>query len=1692
MKQRALFLIILMACMSISPALASIATPNATEDSQGTTSYLSVDGFVTTKLASTGSQVEIFAHTRGHSSETVVNVDILRYDISPLEMIVNTALPGTGQSVGVVVMEPQGAHEDDATTMVWHGIYTIPASSIGGVYGATITAEDSGMVVVDDPTQLSNLLVEHIETVLQAINNAWDTANPLGTINNEFTSLESTATQNGDWTYFVDTASRGQGIGGSAQAWNAMLDAGRNQYSMAEGANFLEALMEFLDSDDVDAGLSFISGLLTFGDEFPIPQTFDDFGTTADYIQTFNAIENFTRFEGTGDFEAAYDALTGSGEWTAMQEAIDNIANNIKPLESGQTVMRNIALLAVSNHPQAIIDGLTAYVQPLIDEDIDNMTPFQKLIVRWAEMGEPTINDLDGDDIPDEIIWQYELLLETAEGQAWTAKMASESSWVNDAFNEFNTLPEDIIQILAEAFEDPVWEQTGLVLADFGDWLENSSGINREHHWPNYDDDEEESDDEDEGDDGQNDDDSNSESDTPLFDFYPVRTSLYDPHVLELGIDLDVWTTGSSQGPETLPMTMTNSDGFTVNTVLSKTCEWCGYTGILAAEYIEDTEWTFSQPLDNWAGGSIEGAEIHIEQIRPSVIEAMSYEGIDETFIVSAIGVLVDQDEIVSKDATFDIDTVTYDSSGVVQGADVDIAVLRISPQNALSAFSSLSPEGEFMISTMEPTESSNGEMMGMYDGDDVDGVLEVEINPASGQNYELDDRDIFFESYSTSGDATGWDLTSYLSNLPLDYRGLVEVTTSGVTTSGLEFEFVQEMPLPGSPSCVQSTFTSYDTSNTDLNFEYWSESPWYYYDDDGDWQYDDANLNQVDIDWGDGNMDSDVQEWNNINHQYDSMDGQDTHSITVTFHFGSDEGTSTQDVFTYEHYYTYKEYHGLERSDEEGNTYHDNYVSIPEYGESYCELGEPQQSSTPSPDIINTFISEGPFEVHSEDIFISNANGEASTSVTPNFAGAYVTLAQSTYTTADGIEMTGLGLNFGAATAGSLALSGLEQVTSFAGLPVYSATTSASGLTTITVSPSGISHSEYSVIVGVTPIDLGEVPFPDIDEEAWGEPETFTLEFEAGDTSRTQEIRLKAPLSGIGMAVLHEGELFPEAMHTGLILSNPTDLEMTGTLGPGQTTNIALDGQNASRILAVAAPTDGFDPASIDFSSFTDFIYAEGVRNEIGWVAVDQRMEQVCEELDIWTDWGWDDSTGQGSEVLSIGVYNQRNFDDYMSAPDPVVSNAVLYNSDTGDVVEPSSDWEDDGDSSMRASFPYDESIKYTFETRSSFNSTADIWFNEETDDDGDTYMSMDMDSTILCTGDSQQTEQEIFDEFEDFFGGLNSISWGLGSSADLTLPLLSSPVDNYTVLAIAQIGEGDDAVLTAGIGNKAAEVNPEPPQMENLTMIFNPPNPVAGDTVLITITDPAGQPVGGLSVLVSHENSTLFSIVLNENGQTSFLLIEGDLLVQISGGLYNPIDFTITVGPDGTVTDDGGTLPGDADGDGIGDEIDQFPDDGDESMDSDGDGVGDNDDAFPFDANETLDTDGDGIGDNADTDSASSSTAFTSLNILMGVGGLIIAGLVATVFVLRRGGGKDDWSEDASSDDKWDAFEEQIGSKQASAAVSVAPISAPPAVSSPSRPPQSLSGQFQDGYEVCEYPVTSGKWWYRDQATGDWAKWE
>ena len=65
------------------------------------------------------------------------------------------------------------------------------------------------------------------------------------------------------------------------------------------------------------------------------------------------------------------------------------------------------------------------------------------------------------------------------------------------------------------------------------------------------------------------------------------------------------------------------------------------------------------------------------------------------------------------------------------------------------------------------------------------------------------------------------------------------------------------------------------------------------------------------------------------------------------------------------------------------------------------------------------------------------------------------------------------------------------------------------------------------------------------------------------------------------------------------------------------------------------------------------------------------------------------------------------------------------------------------------------------------------------------------------------------------------------------------------------------------------------------------------------------------------------------------------------------------------------GTNTPPDADGDGVEDSIDAFPNDPSETVDGDGDGVGDNGDNCPAVANaDQADTDGDGIGDACDED--------------------------------------------------------------------------------------------------------------------------
>ena len=151
-------------------------------------------------------------------------------------------------------------------------------------------------------------------------------------------------------------------------------------------------------------------------------------------------------------------------------------------------------------------------------------------------------------------------------------------------------------------------------------------------------------------------------------------------------------------------------------------------------------------------------------------------------------------------------------------------------------------------------------------------------------------------------------------------------------------------------------------------------------------------------------------------------------------------------------------------------------------------------------------------------------------------------------------------------------------------------------------------------------PMPLG-IAFPDIEEDAWGEPQEYELEFQNGATSQTQGVYIEAPLTLVASLIMEEGALWPTAIHFGLILNDPGTLEFDGSLGPGQTTNIALDADDgvASRILAVATPKVGLDPASIDLSAFTELAYGTVLRDEVmGWVNTETQLEATCEEVNL------------------------------------------------------------------------------------------------------------------------------------------------------------------------------------------------------------------------------------------------------------------------------------------------------------------------------------------------------------------------------------------------------------------------------------------------------------------------------------------
>ena len=183
------------------------------------------------------------------------------------------------------------------------------------------------------------------------------------------------------------------------------------------------------------------------------------------------------------------------------------------------------------------------------------------------------------------------------------------------------------------------------------------------------------------------------------------------------------------------------------------------------------------------------------------------------------------------------------------------------------------------------------------------------------------------------------------------------------------------------------------------------------------------------------------------------------------------------------------------------------------------------------------------------QQVSTSGADGKSSLTITPPHTGAYVSIVQSEIIRAtDGETVTGIGLNFGLATEGSIRISNLDVIDYFSGLPVYAANTSQS-TQSVTVEATGISNTHHKTTIGHLPLDLS-VAFEDVSWAA--EPNIQDITFNPGETSRSVQLTHGAPLSLIGIFSTEsdpQGEvsidqtLSPLAVHFGLILHNPQEL---------------------------------------------------------------------------------------------------------------------------------------------------------------------------------------------------------------------------------------------------------------------------------------------------------------------------------------------------------------------------------------------------------------------------------------------------------------------------------------------------------------------------------------------------------------------
>ena len=258
-------------------------------------------------------------------------------------------------------------------------------------------------------------------------------------------------------------------------------------------------------------------------------------------------------------------------------------------------------------------------------------------------------------------------------------------------------------------------------------------------------------------------------------DFKTFEHNMYTPMI---GINLDVWNSDENH-PNSINFGVTQSNGqerYSVNLekVSDDSEEQCWdwacerYVGVLEIPVFKDQMWEFDDILDELKDSGVirdsEGEdrfEMEMELLSLPMIVQMGLEGNDEIFTVSALGVLVEspQQSLMGEDIT--IRSQVYNGVGPVEGAEVEVAVLRISPQ---AGFDLLNDNG--LIGSEDGDE---GDDNGNDDQDDEDHTFYCD-NGNEIPDYEQ------YKINNEENDCGDWsDETPYETYYPCDwgYEGI-------------------------------------------------------------------------------------------------------------------------------------------------------------------------------------------------------------------------------------------------------------------------------------------------------------------------------------------------------------------------------------------------------------------------------------------------------------------------------------------------------------------------------------------------------------------------------------------------------------------------------------------------------------------------------------------------------------------------------------------------------------------------------------------------------------------------------------------------------------------------------------------------------------------------------------------------------